>query len=567
MNSCNSSTTTTVTLPSPPTHQHFNYSSMTRDQQKYCGAIVRNLKRHRDAAPFKNPVNHVEVPDYPLIIKHPMDLNHVETKLNNSDYPTVEEFIADVRLIFNNCFKYNGPEAIISVLCQNVESAFEKSLRQMPSSQAVKQEQQRQMSISKEPSPPLSQHNLSSPPPVLDDYLSGGRPKREIHCPSKDYPETFTTPIKKPSQNTSLQMKYCWQVLREFKKTKYRNQIYPFLTPVDPIELNLPDYTTIIKNPMDLSSIEHKLLNDQYKEPEQFEQDVVLVFNNCYTYNPPTSPIYQMAQEMSRVFQDKWAQRPLIADVVKKEEEGSGSVGLKKSSAGNSRRQSSTKSSTKRKSVSKSESDDVDLDEEDQEDPDDQIAQLERSIKNISKQIESMQQNTQKRKSATPPSIKQEVEPKPKKKLGRPVGRTDSVKRKRMGKKPVLDDSDDDEGVKDYPFSHDEKMALSREINTLDDERLLAVSSIIQRSMPQLQKVRGGQVYVFEYEIRGLITCNYRTVKMRKLNWILMHWMFTHSMKFTPLFTLIQEYLKPKRIIARDLRNQELIILKSNLRK
>jgi bromodomain-containing factor 1 len=112
---------------------------MTRDQIKYCGAIMRNLKKHRDAAPFLHPVDYIKlnVPDYPKVIKYPMDLTTVDKKLNTGEYDSVEEFINDIRLVFNNCYKFNGPEAMISMLCQNVESAFEKSLRQMPPSREV----------------------------------------------------------------------------------------------------------------------------------------------------------------------------------------------------------------------------------------------------------------------------------------------------------------------------------------------------------------------------------------------------------------------------------------------
>jgi hypothetical protein len=118
---------------------------MTRDQIKYCGAIMRNLKKHRDAAPFLHPVDYVKlnVPDYPKIIKHPMDLSTVDRRLNANQYQKVEDFVQDIRLVFNNCFKFNGPEAMISMLCQNVESAFEKSLRQMPPSRGVSLEREK----------------------------------------------------------------------------------------------------------------------------------------------------------------------------------------------------------------------------------------------------------------------------------------------------------------------------------------------------------------------------------------------------------------------------------------
>ena len=45
--------------------------------------------------------------DYPTIVKHPMDLGTVEKQLNANKYRTVEEFIDDVQLIWDNCKAYN----------------------------------------------------------------------------------------------------------------------------------------------------------------------------------------------------------------------------------------------------------------------------------------------------------------------------------------------------------------------------------------------------------------------------------------------------------------------------
>jgi hypothetical protein len=100
---------------------------------------MRNLKKHRDATPFIHPVDYIKlkVPDYPQIIKHPIDLTTIDGKLQHGEYSDVDQFVADIRLLFNNCYKFNGPEAMVSMLCQNVESAFEKSLRQMPPSKEV----------------------------------------------------------------------------------------------------------------------------------------------------------------------------------------------------------------------------------------------------------------------------------------------------------------------------------------------------------------------------------------------------------------------------------------------
>lgn len=41
---------------------------------------------------------------------------------------------------------------------------------------------------------------------------------------------------------------------------------YYFNTPVDPVALNLPDYPKIIKKPMDLGTIAHKLERREYED-------------------------------------------------------------------------------------------------------------------------------------------------------------------------------------------------------------------------------------------------------------------------------------------------------------
>ena len=60
---------------------------------------------------------------------------------------------------------------------------------------------------------------------------------------------------------------------------------YLFHKPVDPIELGIPDYLQVIKNPMDFSTIKKKLSNNLYTNFKQFNDDIKLTFDNCYLYN------------------------------------------------------------------------------------------------------------------------------------------------------------------------------------------------------------------------------------------------------------------------------------------
>lgn len=58
-----------------------------------------------------------------------------------------------------------------------------------------------------------------------------------------------------------------------------------FHRPVDPIELGIPDYTIIIKNPMDFGTIKKKLNSGYYVNFCEFDEDINLVFHNCILYN------------------------------------------------------------------------------------------------------------------------------------------------------------------------------------------------------------------------------------------------------------------------------------------
>jgi hypothetical protein len=58
-----------------------------------------------------------------------------------------------------------------------------------------------------------------------------------------------------------------------------------FHRPVDPVELGIPDYPDIIKNPMDFSTIKKKLNHSFYRNCREFCDDMNLVFDNCILYN------------------------------------------------------------------------------------------------------------------------------------------------------------------------------------------------------------------------------------------------------------------------------------------
>lgn len=70
--------------------------------------LLTDMQNSPHAWPFAKPVSIEEVTDYYDVIKSPMDLETMEAKLEANLYPELETFLADARLMFENCRMYNA---------------------------------------------------------------------------------------------------------------------------------------------------------------------------------------------------------------------------------------------------------------------------------------------------------------------------------------------------------------------------------------------------------------------------------------------------------------------------
>ncbi|KAJ7102170.1 bromodomain-containing protein [Mycena belliarum] len=136
-----------------------------------------------------------------------------------------------------------------------------------------------------------------------------------------------TTPAPTPSIRPTLdigQWRFCISTIRSLKKQK---DAPPFLAAVDPVALNIPHYTSIVRTPMDLGTIERKLVssnpskpdpnpeNPRYFSTDEFIADVRLVVKNCVLFNGADHPISAMARRLEEVFDKQIKNLPVPAEV------------------------------------------------------------------------------------------------------------------------------------------------------------------------------------------------------------------------------------------------------------
>jgi len=88
------------------------------------------LETEKNAGPFLFPVDwkKMGIYDYPQIVKKPMDLSTLKKNLQKRKYEYLEEFTADLQLIWHNCKTYNQMGSEIYKQAEAMERKAKKIL-------------------------------------------------------------------------------------------------------------------------------------------------------------------------------------------------------------------------------------------------------------------------------------------------------------------------------------------------------------------------------------------------------------------------------------------------------
>jgi len=203
---------------------------------KQCLGALKGLKKSHLAPPFTVPVDWkgLNLPMYPKMIKHPMDLGTVEKKLVAGKYGTTADFAADVNQVWLNAELFNTEGSEIYDAAQELRELFESQMNSVADG-------------------PLSEGGGGGGGGSGGGGSSGGPLSGDELAQSK-------------------------AVLKEIRKKESAD---PFLTAVDWKALGIPDYPTVIKRPMDLGTVLSQLEAGQYSSARQVAADVDLVWTNA----------------------------------------------------------------------------------------------------------------------------------------------------------------------------------------------------------------------------------------------------------------------------------------------
>lgn len=107
------------------------------EQFKYCSKILSDLwkKQHANiASPFYEPVDWqaMNLPDYPKMVKKPMDMSTIRRKLDNGEYLTPVKFYEDFKLMIRNCLNYNPGGSIVNTAGIELQRLFDEKWRHLP---------------------------------------------------------------------------------------------------------------------------------------------------------------------------------------------------------------------------------------------------------------------------------------------------------------------------------------------------------------------------------------------------------------------------------------------------
>jgi len=112
--------------PSPATIRGRRRGDKTEGQvalkrfQNVISMLHAQISQHRNGNIFHNPIKISEAPDYHDIVKRPIDLKTIKTKVKDGQIANSLEYQRDIYLMFANAMMYNVPGSDVHTMAEDM---------------------------------------------------------------------------------------------------------------------------------------------------------------------------------------------------------------------------------------------------------------------------------------------------------------------------------------------------------------------------------------------------------------------------------------------------------------
>ncbi|XP_002020207.2 protein polybromo-1 [Drosophila persimilis] len=260
---------------------------------------------------WKLPVRRFH-PEYFEMIKRPISMSQIHTKLKKGDYANISDLTSDLYLMLDNAKKAFVPS-------HRTHKDALKMLKIMNAKLVEESLEETGDELEEEEGDDLLEPESFTSSNAQTEKRKPGRPRinsnsnsNTSHTPNNsNSPKTNRIAINGAIKKKILAIQKC---LVEYLVGN-RRPIELFME--KPPRKVYPDYYDIIQNPIDMSTIDHNIRTDRYATVEDVVSDYRLMFSNCRQYNEEGSTIYEDANILERALNEKLKEFPGLVEVKK----------------------------------------------------------------------------------------------------------------------------------------------------------------------------------------------------------------------------------------------------------
>ncbi|KAI0239343.1 hypothetical protein L0F63_003900 [Massospora cicadina] len=151
---CSSGASTPIKSRSDSAHMPWLGSAQYKTWKKLAQMVLKEVAHHRLAPIFQRPIKESLAPGYYSIVKRPMDLSTIQSRIKNGGITTTEEFTRDILLMCQNALMFNRGDTEIHGMAREMLASVQFHLETLRAA-SLCHSTAPQHSTSSPPSPPL----------------------------------------------------------------------------------------------------------------------------------------------------------------------------------------------------------------------------------------------------------------------------------------------------------------------------------------------------------------------------------------------------------------------------